>query len=311
MRFNLFILFLFITLQVNSQCACNTAYSYGNIDVSSFAIGQTGTITTCQWSREYSTIYNTINGAIYLISTCGTNYDTQLTIYTPSCGYIAYNDDNGPACTGLQASVQFTSPGGTIYSIMNRYNCASQTSTCVTVTIKLINLPLPLPIELAAFNVWCNGNSRQGMFITMSENNTDKFILQSSEDGMFYNNIKTFAAAGISSTQRDYSWEDNDFYNPSTIFYKLVEYDLNGTSVIYGPYSSNCTFISDIIEVYPNPSEVGYPISIDGEYQEIEVYDLIGRTINVQLVNNQLIGLSAGAYVLIIDNKFKVQLIIY
>ena len=126
--------------QLQAQCSC-TATDYASISVAGWTVGQSGTITTCQYGGERATINNTVAGAVYRISTCGASYDTQLSIYTTGCTYIAYNDDNGPGCSGNTASVQFTSPGGNLYSVMNRYNCTTQ-STCATVTIQLISLPL-------------------------------------------------------------------------------------------------------------------------------------------------------------------------
>ncbi|QQS28823.1 MAG: HYR domain-containing protein [Sphingobacteriales bacterium] len=135
-----FLIFNFIPREVMAQCSCS-ASDYASINVSGWIVGQSGTITGCQWGGERSTVFNTVAGAVYRISTCGASYDTQLSIYTTGCSYIAYNDDNGPACSGVAASVQFTSPGGNLYSVMNRYFCTTQ-STCVTVSITLVSLPV-------------------------------------------------------------------------------------------------------------------------------------------------------------------------
>ncbi len=137
------ILFVSIMLFFNSnllaQCPCS-ATDYGSINVAGWTAGQSANITTCQFGGERSTINNTVAGAVYLVSSCGASFDTQLSIYTTGCTYVAYNDDNGPACSGSAASVQFTSPGGNLYSVLNRYSCTTQ-SSCMTVTIQLVSLP--------------------------------------------------------------------------------------------------------------------------------------------------------------------------
>jgi hypothetical protein len=136
--------------QANSslaQCGC-AATNFASISVSGWTVGQSANITTCQYAGERSTITGTVAGAVYRVSTCGAGYDTQLTIYTTGCSYLAYNDDNGPSCGGLQASVNFTSPGGSIYSVLNEYNgggCLTN-STCTTVSITLISVPAPQPL---------------------------------------------------------------------------------------------------------------------------------------------------------------------
>lgn len=144
-----FVGFASVLASVNTataQCSCSVS-DFASINVAGWTAGQTGTITTCQWGGERATINNTVAGAVYRISSCGASYDTQLTIYTGTCNLIAYNDDNGPACSGLQASVQFTSPGGTLYSVFHRYNCTTE-QTCATVTITLVSLPsAPPPVD--------------------------------------------------------------------------------------------------------------------------------------------------------------------
>jgi len=55
------------------------------------------------------------------IGTCGSTFDTVLEVYTGSCGSLTpliCNDDNGPACSGSQASVSFAATGGTTYYIL-------------------------------------------------------------------------------------------------------------------------------------------------------------------------------------------------
>ncbi|MBX7182253.1 MAG: hypothetical protein K1X82_09085, partial [Bacteroidia bacterium] len=150
----------FSTIQVGySQCSCS-ASDFATISVAGWTVGQSGTITTCQYGGERSTITGTVAGATYRVSTCGSSYDTQLSIYTTGCTYLAYNDDNGPACSGLQASVDFTSPGGSIYSVMNLYSCTTN-STCATVTVTLISSPVatnecPNGSNLGINNFGCN-----------------------------------------------------------------------------------------------------------------------------------------------------------
>jgi len=57
------------------------------------------------------------------ISTCGSDFDTVVAVYTGSCGALSAvaggcNDDNGPSCTGTRASVAFAGTAGTTYRIL-------------------------------------------------------------------------------------------------------------------------------------------------------------------------------------------------
>jgi hypothetical protein len=55
------------------------------------------------------------------ISTCGSSFDTVLDVYTGACGAltnVACDDDSGPSCSGLQASVLINATASTTYYIL-------------------------------------------------------------------------------------------------------------------------------------------------------------------------------------------------
>ena len=61
-------------------------------------------------------------GCVYTVSTCGSSWDTQITVFDISQNSVEYNDD---AC-GLQSSVTFTATQSGAYTIqVNQYSCAS------------------------------------------------------------------------------------------------------------------------------------------------------------------------------------------
>jgi len=146
-----FLVYSFSIQKINAQCGCAAA-NYGTVDVNAWTVGQSQSITPCIWGGERATIYNTVAGAVYRISTCGASYDTQLSIYTTACAYVGYNDDNGPACGGTAASIDITSPGGDLYAVVHRWNCQSE-NTCAPISIQLISLP-----SLSTCQGNCGGN---------------------------------------------------------------------------------------------------------------------------------------------------------
>jgi len=63
-----------------------------------------------------------VSGAV-VISSCGSDFDTVMQAYTGYCGSLTpilagCDDDNGPACSGYKASMQFKGTAGTQYFIM-------------------------------------------------------------------------------------------------------------------------------------------------------------------------------------------------
>lgn len=76
----------------------------------------------------YNHLWSTYQGACYNISSCGAGNDTQLGLFSPTSGMLspfAYDDDNGPSCTGVAASANFVSNySGDITVTFRIYNCA-------------------------------------------------------------------------------------------------------------------------------------------------------------------------------------------
>lgn len=69
---------------------------------------------------------NVCAGATYTFQTCGSGFDTQLTVYNSTGGAsLAYNDDG----CGLQSTITWTSTfNGTVHVLVDAYFCASNTS---------------------------------------------------------------------------------------------------------------------------------------------------------------------------------------
>lgn len=97
--------------------------------------------------RRNFRVTNMVANATYRVSNCGSGYDTQMTIRNSSGTAVDYNDDNGPACTGTAASIDFVPPADGDYRIqLNRYNCQSSGSLetgDITVTL-IADAPPPL-----------------------------------------------------------------------------------------------------------------------------------------------------------------------
>lgn len=207
-----------------AQCAC-AGTNYASINVSGWVVGQSANITTCQYGGERATIQNTVAGAVYRISTCGAGYDTQLSIYTTGCTFIAYNDDNGPACSGTAASVSFTSPGGDLYSKMNQYNCVTNT-TCTTVSITLISCPVTLGTVSNAGPInFCDSGGNFGTAVTVSGQTGTVVWDWGSNNGVWSNNWITSNSSGVCCFPKKTSNSDG---NADRIRYRVTNC---GTSV--------------------------------------------------------------------------------
>ena len=109
----------------NDQCS-------GAITLSSGVAATLNTATaTSTGDPTPSCVSSAINGVWYkvtpaasgtiTVSSCVSSFDTVIGIYTGGCGSlteIASDDDNGPSCAAITASVSFTGTAGTTYYIL-------------------------------------------------------------------------------------------------------------------------------------------------------------------------------------------------
>ena len=125
----LFVLLLPI-VQTEAQCPNNnTQFGTSSAPVT---VGQLVTLSTCIYGGEYRLVNNLQAGSVYSFETCGdTDFDTQVTVYDASTNsLVAFNDD----FCGLQSKVSFTSNGNAVRVLIDRFNCANQ-SSCMTLGV--------------------------------------------------------------------------------------------------------------------------------------------------------------------------------
>jgi hypothetical protein len=104
----------------------NTLYT----DLTPAFAGDTQT-ATCIFGGEYVTA-DVCAGATYTFATCGTSWDSQLTLYTSGGAFIDYIDDN---CDGNNESLTWTATyTGTVRAVVDLYNCLSN-ATCGSISV--------------------------------------------------------------------------------------------------------------------------------------------------------------------------------
>ncbi len=128
-----------VSINVNAQCALSNFNEGGTANVppcGTFAQTQQGPGT-------YST-YTVVQGAQYEFSNCtGSGFDSQLTGYNAGGGGSLFtNDNNGPLCTGIRASVNWNSTfSGSLRLMVNRTGCLGWdgTGTSAVINYRQVN----------------------------------------------------------------------------------------------------------------------------------------------------------------------------
>lgn len=139
----------------------------------------------------------------------------------------------------------------------------------------------PLPVTLTYLNADCTENGVEVKWQTASENNSDFYKVERSLDGQNWNEIAAKAAAGNSTTLLNYSIIDADRM-AGTRYYRLNQVDKSGTSEVYGPISSTCSFNEMEVSVFPNPATSDVTIAVQTPIAgkvELNIHTMDGKLI--------------------------------
>lgn len=108
-----------------------------------------------------------------------------------------------------------------------------------------------LPVELVDFKVVANHDQVELFWDTMSEINSDSFVIQRSYDGYVFTDIGNVTAQGNSFNPVAYHFTDYNV-NSGQVYYRLKQVDINGDHQIYGPVA--VTIGTPIqLSIIPNP----------------------------------------------------------
>jgi hypothetical protein len=177
----------------------------------------------------------------------------------------------------------------------------------------------PLPVELVSFTGYNDGNKNVLNWVTASEINTHKFLIERSEDGILFDVIGEKAAAGNSIQVLNYSLDDIAPYAGNN-YYRLKVIDLDSTYnysgiILIKTDAAQLSYSDAILNVFPNPTNhtlfIDYVSSEKGEVS-IKVFDALGKSVlqnsTETVKGNQRLwidvrDLANGVYILNIQNK--------
>jgi len=139
-----------------------------------------------------------------------------------------------------------------------------------------------LPIDLVDFTAKCNGKTIYLSWITATEKNNDHFTIERSYDGKNFTNIATVKAFGNSNSSKAYNFSDATADVNKTIYYRLLQTDLNGTAKICKIITSeSCSGISGGIVIQnTREGQLFVEFSIDnGKEFTVDLIDILGRKV--------------------------------
>ncbi len=185
--------------------------------------------------------------------------------------------------------------------------------TCYSFSEIKINIDMfAVPINLISFDARCKDQDQVLLeWTTSNEVNNDYFEIQKSTDAKEWVNVgRVNAASAGSNGINSYEFIDKSNSNV-TQYYRLVQYDLDGSIDTYHIVSVKCDhFLSDIA-IYPNPAEdkISVMISSNDDVEfKVRLINAVGEEMSdLQLPTNveseiSLEDLPSGQYYLWIYN---------
>ncbi|MFN6227539.1 MAG: T9SS type A sorting domain-containing protein [Bacteroidota bacterium] len=236
-------------------CTLPTAPSISPTTASLTSLNQTVTFT----------ISNSVSGVLYSIldQTSGTSY--------------------APSQFGNGSNLTMTTTAGSFNTANTTYNlyvqadklsgssCKSNTSVTITTN--------SLPVTWISVIAQKQGGDALLRWVTGTEQNTKDFEIQHSANTSNWQSIGTVAAAGNSTTQREYSFvHTTPLKNNNYNYYRILQRDLDDkfsyskvVSIIFNEPGAD-------LQVYPNPAEDVVTVFISEE-QEVSLLNAAGALV--------------------------------
>lgn len=268
----------------SSATLITTPYNSGTVSTATATTDDPGVTTSCG-TFGYNVWYKVVgNNKTMTASTCnaGSDFDTEIHIYTGTCGgsmieEICNDDDGVCSSSTLRSTASWCALNGVTYYIsVGNYTSSLGTGNFV-LTVSSGTSCSALPVELIYFDGISYPLMNVLKWSTASENNSDYFLIQRSSDGVEWRDVFTQKAAGFSNDNINYSFIDS-YLNNGYVYYKLLQYDIDGKFKEYGPislyYKSNDKKIVKYInllgqEVDPTTKGIIFEVYIDGTTKKI------------------------------------------
>jgi len=175
-------------------------------------------------------------------------------------------------------------------------------------SVHIVDCDGTLPITLVSYEYDCIQNSLS--WITASESNNDYFRIKvgsTFKDGrLVVEDEFIIDGKGNSSSTSLYSFD----LIADSKYIQATQVDYDGTSSYVFQTYINCEAEISPVILSPNPATENKGTEIIGNYKTIRIYDITAKEIKATIRDNRIINLSNGLYIVIINGKQKVKLII-
>ena len=222
----------------------------------------------------------------------------EYTVTLPNANYIKF--DNGNYQRTTQGSTYTLECGTIVYEVVWVFIIWDEQINVVDCD----SCSLPVEFLISSYN--CSEKILE--WSTATETNNDYFTIKVGTDydngGLIPINSFIVNGSGNSNMVKDYKLK----LNINDSYVEIWQTDYDGTTKLINTQYISCLVEKDI-SLSPNPVKYGYT-KINGDFEMVQLYDLSGKEVHTHLINNKLVGLSSGFYIVIIDNHYKFKLVV-
>ena len=172
----------------------------------------------------------------------------------------------------------------------------------------------PLPVELVEFEALyqeATGSVRLD-WVTASELNNDRFVVERSYDARNFKPLATVQGAGTTSEVRSYAVYDTD-PGVGSIYYRIRQIDFDGTSSTSPVRVVRIEHPLIEVSLYPNPASEF--VQVDGELpagSTMQVFHLNGQLVRTETVQTVPMRMDVsewtpGAYIVVVQSNLETR----
>lgn len=258
------------------------------------------------WSQNLNgyTFTQTLTDLYTVTTNCGVAMPTYTMTWSPTTELINITNGTNTTSATTDLSIDRT------YTITAQHPSLAQCTMTKSIFADR-TCPGGLPVEWLSFTARLNENgTAQLNWVTATEINASRFVVERSEDGIHFNGVGSVPASGNSQGTKEYQFVDGTPIS-GTVYYRLREEDMDGTS----QYSEIRKLSGDNeteFLVFPNPSrEHFYLLGSTAMLVHITISDLSGRVLQEKMISTEANTavrindqeLTAGVYILKVQGE--------
>lgn len=166
-----------------------------------------------------------------------------------------------------------------------------------------------LPIRLLDFKASLESDAVQLNWTTATEINSKDFVIQRSIDGIYFSDIGSVAAAGNSTSEKSYTYEDENYLDAGSgvLYYRLQLNDKDGKTNYSAVRSVKLNTAGMFLKTYPNPVHDQLTVLFGNPFSKasvLKITDLNGKQLyqqkygkaNSHLQQIDVSGFAKGTY---------------